>query len=74
MLLDEWRIDWGFPGGAVKESTCQYRRHKRHLPPGLRRSPGVENAIHSSILAWKIPWTEEHGRLQTMGSQRVGHN
>ena len=31
-------------------------------------------APHSSTLAWKIPWTEEPGRLQTMGSQRVGHN
>ena len=33
-----------------------------------------EMATHSSILAWKIPWTEEPGRLQSMGSQRVGHN
>ena len=33
-----------------------------------------EMAIHSSILAWKIPWTEEPDRLQSMGSQRVGHN
>ena len=32
-----------------------------------------EMAIHSSTLAWKIPWTEEPGRLQSMGSQRVGH-
>ena len=32
-----------------------------------------EMAPHSSILAWKIPWTEEPGRLQSMGSQRVGH-
>ena len=31
-------------------------------------------ATHSSILAWKIPWTEEPGGLQSMGSQRVGHN
>ena len=31
-------------------------------------------APHSSILAWKIPWTEEPGRLQTMGSRRVGHD
>ena len=31
-------------------------------------------ATHSSILAWKIPWTEELGRLQTMGSQRMGYN
>ena len=30
-------------------------------------------APHSSTLAWKIPWTEEPGRLQSMGSQRVGH-
>ena len=33
-----------------------------------------EMATHSSILAWKIPWTEECGRLQSMGLQRVGHN
>ena len=31
-------------------------------------------APHSSILAWKIPWTEEPGRLQSMGLQRAGHN
>ena len=31
-------------------------------------------ATHSSICAWKIPWTEEPGQLQSMGSQRVGHN
>ena len=33
-----------------------------------------EMATYSSILAWKIPWTEEPGRLESMGSQRVGHN
>ena len=33
-----------------------------------------EMATHSSILAWKIPWTEELGRLQSMGLQRVGHD
>ena len=33
-----------------------------------------EMATHSSILIWKVPWTEEAGRLQFMGSQRVGHN
>ena len=33
-----------------------------------------EVAIHSSSLAWKIPWTEEPDRLQSMGSQRVGHD
>ena len=33
-----------------------------------------EMAAHSSTLAWEIPWTEEPDRLQSMGSQRVGHN
>ena len=33
-----------------------------------------EIATHSSTLAWKIPWTEKPGRLQSMGSQRVGHD
>ena len=33
-----------------------------------------EMAIHSSTIAWKILWTEEPGRLQSMGSQRVGHD
>ena len=32
-----------------------------------------EMATHSNMLAWEIPWTEEPGRLQSMGSQRVGH-
>ena len=34
----------------------------------------VGMATHSSILAWRIPWTEEAGGLQSMGSQRVGHD
>ena len=46
----------------------------------LRRYPWVgtisweREATHSSILAWRIPWIEEPGRLQSMGSQRVGHD
>ena len=44
------------------------------------RSLGQEDSLekrmttHSSILVWRIPWTEEPGKLQSMGSQRVGHN
>ena len=34
----------------------------------------VSVVTHSSVLAWRIPWTEEPGRLQSMGLQRVGHN
>ena len=41
--------------------------------PGWGRSHGGGMATHSSILAWRIPWTEEPGGLQSMGSQRVGH-
>ena len=42
--------------------------------PGSGRSPGVGNG-NSSILVWRIiPWTEEHGRLQTLGSERVRHD
>ena len=40
---------------------------------GQEDSLDEEMASHSSILAWKIPWTEETGKLQSMGSQRVGH-
>ena len=40
-----------------------------------RKDPlGKGKVIHSSILPWRIPWTEEPGRLQSMGSQRVGHD
>ena len=42
--------------------------------PGWRRSLEKEMATHSSILAWKIPWTEEPDRLQSMGLQRIGHD
>ena len=41
--------------------------------PGLENLE-VEMATRSSILAWKIPWTEEPGRLQSIGSQRVRHD
>ena len=43
------------------------------LFPGLGRSSGEGYGTHSSILEWEIPWTEEPGGLQSMGSQRVGH-
>ena len=42
--------------------------------PGWEDPLEKEMAIHSSILAWEIPWTEEAGRLQTTGSQRVRHD
>ena len=42
--------------------------------PGWKDLLEKEMATHSSTLAWKIPWMEEPGRLQSMGSQRLRHN
>ena len=49
-------------------------RETRVQPLGQEDLLEKEMATHSSILAWKIPWMEESGRLQSMGSQTVGHN
>ena len=58
-----------------KESACNARdTGDMGLIPGLGRSPGEGNGNHSSILAWRILWREEPGGLQSLGSQRVGHN
>ena len=58
-----------FPGGSDgKESAC----NTGNL--GWKDPPEKEMATYSRILAWRIPWTEEPGGLQSMGSQRVGHD
>ena len=44
------------------------------LIPGLGRSPGGRNGNPLPYSCWKIPWTEEPGGLQSVGSQRVGHD
>ena len=66
----------GLPGGAMVKNPPATARDVRDvgLIPGMGRSPGKEMAIHSSILAWEIPWTEKPVGLQSMGSQRVGHD
>ena len=51
---------------ATKETQVQSLVQEDPLEKGM--------ATHSNILAWRIPWTEEPGRLQSMGSQRVGHD
>ena len=62
-------------GTGSKESTCQCRDIRDiGLIPGLRRSLEKEMTIHSSILAWTIPWAQEPGRLQSKGLQRVRHD
>ena len=51
---------------ALQETYVRFLDKEDLLEKGM--------ATHSSILAWRIPWTEETGKLQSMGSQRVGHN
>ena len=60
-----------YSGSDGKESACNAR--DLGSIPGSGRSLEKEIAAHFSILAWRIPWTEEAGGLQSMGSQRVGH-
>ena len=63
----------GFPGGSDgKASVCN--AEDQGSIPGSGRSLEKEMATHSSIRAWRIPWIEELDRLQSTGSQRVGHN
>ena len=62
-----------FPGGsAVKNLPARQEMQVQSL--GWEDALEEEIATHSSILAWRIPRTEEYGRLQSMGSQRVRHN
>ena len=72
----------GTPFTKMTRASLVAQRLKR-LPP--MREPRVQSlgredplsremVTHSSILAWRIPWIEKPGRLQAMGSQRVGHN
>ena len=51
---------------AMQETQVQSLGQEDLLEKGM--------ATHSSILAWRIPWTEEPGGLQSLGSQRVGHD
>ena len=64
----------GFPHSSVgKETTCQCRDMRRWPVPSLGREDPLEEgmATYSSVLAWRSPWTEEPGRLQSTGSQKV---
>ena len=63
-LAEQWRMVRHLP--TIRETRVQYLGREDLLEK--------EMATHSSTLAWKIPWMEEHGRLQPVGSQRVGQN
>ena len=66
----------GFPGGSVVKNLPVMQEMQKTWVQSLGWEDPLEEEIttHSSTLAWKIPWTEEPGRLQSIGSQRVGHN
>ena len=70
----------GFPGGrSGKEPACQCGKHKRHefdlwVEKIPWRRAWQPTPIRSSILAWRISWTEEHGRLWSTVLQRVEHD
>ena len=63
-------IDWGFPGGTVIKNLPVIQETQEMEVRSLGREDPLEKemATHSSILPWNIPWTEESGELQSMGS------
>ena len=67
---------WGFPGGSVGKNppTMQEPQETWVQSPGWEDPLEEGMATHSSILAWRILWTEEPGRLQSRGLQRVEYN
>ena len=63
-----------FPGGSDGKASA-YNAGRPRFDSWVGKIPlEKEMATHSSTLTWKIPWTEDPGRLQSMGSQRVGRN
>ena len=63
----------GFFGGSYgKESACSTKTQVKSLGQANPLEKGM--ATHFSILTWRIPWTEEPGRLQSMGLQGFGHD
>ena len=71
-------VCWGFhfpDGSAVKNLPAMQEPHKMQVQSlGWEDPLEEEMATHSSILAWRISWTEDSGRLQSMSSQRSGHD
>ena len=70
---DRYADIWGFSGGSDGEESALNVRDLGSIL-GLGRSLEKKMATHSSILSWRIPWTEEPCRLQSMELQRVGRD
>ena len=63
----------GFPGDSEGKESA-YNAGRPRFNPWVEDSPEKEMATHASILVWRLPSTQEPGRLQSIGSQRVGHD
>ena len=64
------QLDWGLHAHGHRTASFFHLVGTSVFEDPLEK----EMAAHSGTIAWKIPWTEEPGRLQSMGSQRIGHN
>ena len=72
-LTNASQVALGFPGGSDGKEPACHVRHQGFIP-GSERSLEKGMVTYSSTLAWRIPWTEEPGWLQSMGSQKVRHD
>ena len=74
-FFQHFKMTLGFPDSASgKEPVCRFRKCETQVHPWLRKIPEEGVVTHSNILAWEIPWTEQPGGLQSIGSQRVRHS
>ena len=74
--LGTWTCSFIYLSSLVAQRLKRLPGMRETRVPSLGREDPLEKemAAYSSILAWRIPWREEPGRLQSMGSQRVGHD
>ena len=73
LLVIQW-LRLHAPNAGGQDLTSGQRIRTQVRSQGWKDPLEEGMATHSSILAWEIPWTEEPGELQSMGSQRVGHD
>ena len=76
-MLEKWQPQTHLMWASLAAQTVRNLpalQETQVQPLGQEDPLEKEMATHSSILAWRLPWTEEPGRLQSMGSQRVRHN
>ena len=70
LINNEWMEDRGRSPSKVEDKGMTWGQ----LAPFMSSKLEKEMATHSSVLAWRMPWTEKPGRLQSMGSHRVRHD